>query len=159
MKPVMTSNLLFRKGTAADLPTINRIVSSAVMNWPMAERVKRLSVPVLCYDATDLTQFDVIVCERLDHPIGVALFDLRHDQDAALLHGLYVLPIIRNQGVGTALMAAVFDAVRERGIGGAWVRSERVSTQFFAQAQLEHVSPRGPNDYPHLFFKAITETA
>ncbi len=98
MKPVMTSNLLFRKGTAADLPTINRIVSSAVMSWPMAERVKRLSVPVLCYDATDLTQFDVIVCERLGHPIGVALFDLRHDQGAALLHGLYVLPIIQESG-------------------------------------------------------------
>jgi predicted N-acetyltransferase YhbS len=157
MRLAKTSNLLFSKGTAADLPAINRIVSSAVMSWPMAERVKRLSVPVLCYDATDLTQFDVFVCERLGHPIGVALFDLRHDQDAALLHGLYVLPIIQNQGVGNALMTAVFDAVRQQGIGGAWVRSERVSTQFFAQAQLERVSPRGPDDYPNLFFKAIAQ--
>ena len=52
-------------------------------------------------------------------PTGFAYLTLRdtpyHDGPVALLEELYVVPPLRDQGIGTALLTAAMDLVRERG--------------------------------------------
>ncbi len=149
----------YRPATANDLNALNRVIASAVLNWPMVHRVKRLAVPVLQYDAVDLEHFQVFVAERGREVIGVAALDLEHEADEALLHGLYVLPIIRHQGVGRELMELAFDTAREHGLNTVGIRAERVAAGYFVNSGLDTVDVEKSSDYPHKFVKALTSLA
>jgi GNAT superfamily N-acetyltransferase len=74
----------------------------------LAERLERL-----------LEGGDVIALLTGEPAVGVALLTLRpnvwYDGPVALLDELYVVPAVRDQGLGTALLAAAEAVVRERG--------------------------------------------
>lgn len=67
-----------------------------------------------------LARGDVIGLLADDPAIGIALVTLRpdiwHDRPVALLDALYVVPSVRGQGVGSALLSTVELALRERGV-------------------------------------------
>jgi GNAT superfamily N-acetyltransferase len=74
----------------------------------LAERLERL-----------LEGGDMIALLTGEPAVGVAVLTLRpnvwYDGPVALLDELYVVPAVRDQGLGTALLAAAEAVVRERG--------------------------------------------
>lgn len=150
--------LAVRRATTADLPAINRVIESAILNWPTAQRTKRLAVSVSQYDAVDLDDYEIFVCTHRDEILGIAAWDPDYDGSTGLLHGLYVLPIVREQGIGKRLMQTVFEAASTQRQTGVLVKAQGVSAGFFEHCELEPVEG-DTDDYPHRFFKAIPEAA
>lgn len=95
-----------RRAALDDLSTVNDIVTAAVLGWPMAERLKRVALRVLTYDAVDLREMEVLLAEVDGLPVGVAAWDpgaVLHGSGVrrgALLHGLYVVPEAQGCGIG-----------------------------------------------------------
>jgi len=152
-------NIKIRTATTADLAKINHVIQSAVMNWPMAHRVKRLAVPVLQYRETDLDFYEVLVATFRDEVIGVAAWDPQPEQSlpngqGGLFHGLYVMPIIQGQGVGEALMEAVFADARCRQTSGLLIKAQRVSRNFFEHHQMQALAAND-SEYPWQYWKSL----
>lgn len=149
----MDKLLTFRQATTTDLTAINRVIRSAVLNWPMGNEAKRDLAEQLVYSREDMDQFRMIVCERRDEIIGLAAWDPAYDpeQHLGFLHGLYVLPIIHGHGIGTTLMEHVFAEAANDDIHGVIARSESVADGFFEQHHLAHTS----DENEHRFFKAL----
>ena len=152
-------NLKIRSATVSDLEKINLVIESAVMNWPLPNRVKRLAVPVLKYSATDLDFFETLVATYKEEVIGVAAWDAAPAQSlpngqGGLFHGLYVLPVIQGQGVGEALMEAVFSDARTLNTRGLLIKAQRVSRNFFEH---HHIQPLAAHDseYPWQYWKRL----
>ena len=122
---------------------INAVISAAVNAWPMAERVRRLSLPLLQYDAEDIRHYNLNGCFVASRAlIGVVAWDNQ------CVHGLYVQPDYQGQGIGRTLLAVAAQTIR-RDAPPLTLRAQRVSAPFF-----EHVglSPsRDPSDYPYTF--------
>ena len=59
-------------GTLIDLELINQVIDDAVMSWPLSERNKRLSVPVLRYDQQDFRQYRFLLYKDAGRDVGVA---------------------------------------------------------------------------------------
>ena len=133
-----------------DLQVINDVVASAVMAWPLPERMKRLSLPVLRYDEVDLDHFSGIGAYSLDGLVkpfdlyGVALWD------EAVLHGLYVRPEAQGCGVGRSLLDAVAAQARQVGISRLLVKAARASAGYCQQLGLPAAGPETP--YPYAFY-------
>ena len=154
MKPQTT----FRPATRDDLTAINRVISSAILNWPMSERARRLAVPVSQYDETDIGELELFVCVHRNEVIGVAAYNPEYCGKTGLLHGLYVLPIVQGQGIGKALMQEVFRAATAREQTGVLVKAQRVSAGYFEHCHLERVESAA-NEYPYQYFKPVSDAA
>ncbi|MEQ8860483.1 MAG: GNAT family N-acetyltransferase [Pseudomonadales bacterium] len=153
-----------RPAEATELAMINDIVSAAVLSWPMAERLKRIALNVLSYDAVDLREFEVLVAEIGGQPAAVAAWDAATAVDAvggargALLHGLYVRPQAQRAGLGSLLQRRVAERAAALGYHGLVVKAERVSVGYFERsgyARLDQGNPFGI-DYPYLFWHPLT---
>ena len=146
--------------TAAELPRVNLVITSAVNSWNLTDRLKRLSLPLLHYDAIDLDHFEIILYARDDWPIAVAAwqpgasyFDLCGTR-STLLHGLFVRPHRQNLGIGKEMQDVVLKRAGDLGYEGLFVKSHRLSAEYFAK----HGYVRRPDpvsDYPYQFWKAI----
>jgi len=145
----MNKTLNFRKATTTDLPAINHVIRSAVLNWPMGHGAKRDLADRLIYSPEDMDRFRIIVCDHRREIIGLAAWDPAYDPDQHLgfLHGLYVLPIIHGHGIGTTLMEKVFAEAMADDVHGVIARSERVSDGFFEQHHLTHTSDQRENRF------------
>lgn len=152
-----------RPAGPADLETINGIVSAAVLAWPMAERLKRIAVKVLAYDAMDLRELDVLLAESDGSTAAVAAWDPGTRLAAvggargALLHGLYVLPNRQRAGLGSLLQRRVAETAVALGFDGLVVKAERVAVGYFERcgyARLDRGNPFGI-DYPYLFWHPL----
>jgi len=105
-----------RRATAADAVTVatllhafNREFSTPTPEPPvLAARVRRL-----------LAGADVLALLAGEPAVGVAVLTLRpnvwYDGPVALLDELYVVPAMRNRGLGTALLASVESHARQAG--------------------------------------------
>ena len=139
-----------------DLEAINAVITQAVMAWPLPERMKRLSLPLLRYDEVDLAHFDGVVArapwqaENDPGLAGVALFD---DE---MLHGLYVHPEAQGRGIGRALLGAVCARASENGVQRLLVKAERVSAGYFRRQGL--TSAGSESAYPHAFYLSTTDS-
>lgn len=152
-------NIQIRSAKTSDLAKINQVIQSAVMNWPMLHRVKRLAVPVLQYNETDLDFYEVLVATFRDEVIGVAAWDSAPSQllpngQGGLFHGLYILPIIQRQGVGELLMDAVFDDARRHQTSGLLIKAQRVSRNFFEHHQIQAIAAN-ESEYPWQYWKQL----
>lgn len=158
-KTLLISAIQIRSATVLDLPKINSLIGLAVMNWPMAKRLKRLAVPVLRYDQADLTFLEVLVATLRGEVVGVAAWDTTTSQvsptgQGGLFHGLYVLPLIQGQGVGEKLMAAVFDDARGHQVKGLLIKAQRVSKSYFSHHGIQALAAND-GDYPWRYWKAL----
>jgi len=149
MKPVQ-----LRRGGLNDLTAINDIITRAIGTWTVAERVKRLSLPLYHYQPADLDHLDIVLAMEGPEPLAVAAWEpadplqLPAGRSGLLLHGLYVTPDAARGGLGTLLLQACRDAARERGLDGVLVKATRDAAGFFERSGLERLPVlRNDRDY------------
>lgn len=148
-----------RSAHSCDLQKINQVIQSAVMNWPMPDRVKRLAVPVLQYHQNDLDFYEVLVANYKDEVAGVAAWDSMPSQSlpngkGGVFHGLYVLPLVQRQGIGKQLMDTVFDDARTLRSIGLLIKSQRVSRHFFERHRMQSLDVN-EDEYPWQYWKQL----
>jgi len=164
-------------GKKTDLDCINNVVAAAVMSWPMPERIKRLSVPVLSYDSEDFKHYRFVVYRqggeikggevkggevkggevKGGEVKGVAAWNpeaplVTELGTGRLLHGLYISPDCQGRGYGRDLMAAVLSEAMTLGAEGLVIKAERPSIGFFEHCGLQPLSATGATDYPYQFW-------
>ena len=152
-----------RAVTAADLETVNQVVSDAVLAWGLPERVHRLATPALNYHAADLAHMSIaLLSESNGGGIGVAAWEeaSRHqapaDTRAVLLHGLYVVPGYQRMGIGTRLTGLVLQWARDRGFDGVIVRAWRDALPFFSENGFQPSANGNPaSQYPQQLWKPV----
>ena len=152
-----------RAATPADLPRLNAVIACAIETWRVADRVKRVSLPLCQYSAYDLAYFQVLVGEN-DHGEIVAVAALEPgaatatspDLPGMTLHGLYVDPAYQRSGVGSRMLRRVEALVAERGCRGLLVRAQASAAAFFAARGFERLPVRdAARDYPHRYWKPV----
>ncbi len=154
-----TAEATIADARASDLPEINRIISRAVLGWPLPQRVKRLTLPMLQYDAIDFEHYAALVCSR-QIVIGCGLWlneplSFGPQYCGGLLHGIYVDPAAQGQGIGRKLLQEVFLRAATAGLDGILVKAERVSQGFFERSGMELLPQLAPNDYPYRYWKQL----
>ena len=83
-----------RPAGESELNQINLVITSAINAWQLPDRLKRLSLGLLHYEATDLQDYEILLYSRQDYPIAVGAWEhgtcyLGPGETAsALLHGL-----------------------------------------------------------------------
>jgi len=127
------NNLVIRAAETYDLRAINRVIQSAVWSWPASSRFKKLAVTPLQYDDLDLTHYNFLVAEFHYEIVAIAAWDpdmtnALPDGTGWLFHGLYVLPVLQRQGIGRALIDAVFKSAADRGLSGLLVKAHCTSS-------------------------------
>lgn len=159
-------SLRIRPASPEDLNPINRVIEAAVLGWPLAERVKRLALPLLRYDAVDLQDYQMLLGMAGNAVVAVAVWCPQRDAAPGnghhvLLHGLYVQPSMHGLGIGSALTAAVVDQARDRGASGVLVKAERVSAGYFERLGFHRLPANGEGGavYPHRFWLPIAIAA
>ena len=92
-----------------------------------------------------------------DPAVGFAYLTLRlspyYDGPVALLEELYVVPHLRDRGIGTALLTAAMDAVRERGAEELQINVDEVDVdtrRFYERHGFHNVEPG--TDWRMLFY-------
>jgi GNAT superfamily N-acetyltransferase len=157
------TDLRLRAAVAADLDVVNGVIERAVMSWNLAERVKRLSLPMYRYDPVDLGALDMLVAEdpQSGTIIGVAAWEAADAADgpegtaAVMLHGIYVEPARHGRGVGSRLLEAVEAAARTEEYGGILVKAQRDAEGFFLARGFEPLPVvDAERHYPHRLWKA-----
>ncbi|GAA4284124.1 GNAT family N-acetyltransferase [Brevibacterium daeguense] len=106
-----------------------------------------------------LTRDDVIVLlsGRVDRPTGLAFLTLRpspyFDGPLAQLEELYVVPELRDHGIGTALLRAAVATVRERNAGELHINVDEVDVdtrRFYERHGFTNIEPG--QDHRMLFY-------
>lgn len=136
-----------------DLQAINSVIAAAVMSWPLAERVKRLSVNVLTYDETDFSHYDMYIATKNNGVVGVIAWDPNHPDN--LLHGIYITPAEQQNGLGQQLLSHIFDLARGLGKESVIIKAERISCSYFEHLGLQKVTSERLNNYPYLYHKDL----
>ncbi|TVS15971.1 MAG: GNAT family N-acetyltransferase [Gammaproteobacteria bacterium] len=143
-----------RRGGLDDLTSINDIITRAIGTWTVAERVKRLSLPLYHYQAVDLDHLDIVLAMDGPRPLAVAAWEpaepkqLPPGRTGLLLHGLYVAPDAARGGLGTTLLQACLEAAREGGLDGVLVKATRDAAGFFERSGFERLPVlRDDRDY------------
>jgi len=149
-----------RLASREDLPALNEVIEAAVLAWPLAERVKRLSLPALRYGEFDLDDYTMELVESEHRVVAVAAWCESADGGGLgphiLLHGLYVHPTAQGRGIGSALVRRSLQLARNRALAGLLVKAERVSAGFFEGLGFERLAEGvGPGaTYPHRYWRA-----
>lgn len=146
-----------RPAEVYDLRAINRVIESAVMNWPAETRMKRLAVAPLQYDEVDLNHYEMLVVERHSEVIAVAAWDpaaCASEEAGGVFHGLYVLPVLQRHGLGRRLMDVVFESASKRGLPGLIFKAQRVSRSYFEHQGFE-LKAANENEYPWQYWKRL----
>jgi predicted N-acetyltransferase YhbS len=155
-------NITTRPAVQADLVAINRVIETAVMNWDLPERVKRLSLSSYRYTMTDINFLEIVVAEDDTQTIvGVAAWEEAEASDtpventALLLHGIYVDPAHQRQGIGTQLFERVERAVIEHHYSGLLVKAQENAVGFFLAQGMQKLAVSDPlRHYEHRFWKS-----
>ncbi len=155
------NNLVIRAAETYDLRAINRVIQSAVWSWPASSRFKKLAVTPLQYDDLDLTHYNFLVAEFHYEIVAIAAWDpdmtnALPDGTGGLFHGLYVLPVLQRQGIGRALIDAVFKSAADRGLSGLLVKAHKFSRSYFEKQGLEVIASN-EGEYPWQYWKKFSE--
>ena len=148
-----------RPATHEDLNAINLIISSAVMNWPIANRLKRLAADPLHYDDIDLQHMKIIAGGLHGHVTSVAARDsnaksVSKQKGSTTFRGLYILPLLQRQGLGLRLLDAIFESAYQLGLRGVLVKAQRISCGYFEHHGLQRLKV-SKNEYPWQYWKHL----
>ncbi|MCC5811449.1 MAG: GNAT family N-acetyltransferase [Ectothiorhodospiraceae bacterium] len=151
-----------RQAAPEDLEQANQVVEQAVMSWNLAERVKRLSLPLYQYSEVDLAYLTVRLIREQGIVAAVAAWEPAEPAQlppgcrGLLLHGLYVRPACHGRGYGRALLRSCADTALEQGLDGVLVRVQQDAVDFFRSQGLEQVPVREPDrDYALRYWLAL----
>ena len=152
-----------RQAGADDLAAINRVITSAVMQWKLPERVKRLALSSYLYRPHDLAHLEHYVAETPEpfSIIGVAALetavadDLPVSTAGMLLHGIYIDPARQRSGLGRALIRHAMALIAARSLSGLLVKAQPDAVGFFAKLGMKKLPVKDTSrDYPHRFWFA-----
>lgn len=137
-----------RQAIQSDLESINRVIESAIMGWDLAERVKRLSLPLYRYTAFDFEYMTIHVAEITGKGIvGLCAVDAANPADAPqgkhalLLHGLYVLPEMQRRGYGSHLLQVAIGSLEPGVHDGLLVKAYADAGHFFQSRGMQQLAP------------------
>ncbi|MHA7881111.1 MAG: GNAT family N-acetyltransferase [Saccharospirillum sp.] len=155
-----------RPATEADLAHINTIIASAIAQWALPERVKRLTLPSLQYTATDLGFQTLRVALNGQEPMGIVAWEEAGPADrlqqapTLLLHGIYVDPKAQGQGIGRVLFQQAENAAREQGLAGIVVKAQKGSEAFYQAMGLSPMPVTDASrDFENRFAKTLVTTS
>ena len=127
----LTSLPVVRFATRSDLDAINRVVEAAVMGWRLPERVKRLSLPGYRYTDVDYLHMQMYVAERPDKSIvdvsacePADVQEVPKGKNGLLLHGIYILPEVQRQGIGSQLLETARRSASLNNMDGLLVKAQ-----------------------------------
>ena len=109
------------------------------MAWPMPERLKRLSVPVLCYDCEDFNHYQFILYKDQGATVGIGAWNAQ-------------ATVVTARGDGQQLMAQILSEAMAMGADGLQIKAERPAITFFEHCGLQALSAGSPKDYPYQFW-------
>lgn len=155
--PTTADGVALRPADPGDLDQINAVIARAIDTWPVSARIRRASVPLYRYHATDFQYLDMIVAVDADGRIvGVAAWepaerqDLPGKQNGLLLHGIYVDPDWHHRGIGSRLLDRAVDAARQQHYDGVLVKAQAQAITFFRARGLRTIPVAdAARDYPH----------
>jgi GNAT superfamily N-acetyltransferase len=150
-----------RRATLSELDAMNAVVARAIGTWDLAERVKRLVLPLYRYDAVDFRDFEILVAVDAPGVVGVAAWQMSReaseasgDEPSACLHGLYVDPEVQHCGIGTELLECAESQASREGCRALWTRAQRDAEAFFLRRGLLLCS-EGDDAPPRRFVKPL----
>lgn len=157
---IISSQIILRQATTADLGAVNAVIERAVKTWNLPDRVKRLALPTYLYTEHDLQHLHIVLAEdSAAGVIGVAAWEAAAARDCPkglrglLLHGLYVDPDQQRRGIGTRLLSAASNAALKNGYDGLLVKAQADAESFFRSQGLQQLAIEDASrDYPHRFW-------
>ena len=158
-----THTITLRKADYPDLVQINTLIAAAMDTWRLSKRVKRLCLPLYQYDVHDLEHLQIIVVETDKTSLtGVAAIEVAdatecpRGHDGALLHGIYVDPLLHNNGIGTRLLIHMQLMASSEGYRGLLVKANPEATSFFEARDFKKLPVEDPSrDYPYRYWKSF----
>lgn len=131
-----------RAANTSDLDAIKSVIRSCVMNRPVSERVKKLTLPSLYLEPGD---FDFMTIWIAGEPIAGVLA-LQEIDEGMLLHSLYVDPSVSGQGVGSQLARTACELTRATNQRRLIVKAFPEAVGFFEKVGFTKTNII---DYPH----------
>ena len=153
-----------RKADSDDLGHINDVIAAAMDTWLLAERVKRISLPLYRYQPYDLEHLKIVVAEiGASAIVGVAALeqgpasDFPCAQSASILHGLYVDPAHHGQGVGSLLLKRIEEIAALTDARGLLVKAQQDAVDYFAGRGFKTLPVKDESrDYPYRLWKPFS---
>lgn len=151
-----------RVASRTELPAINRVIEQAVNTWPLPERLKALTLPLLRYDAIDAGDYEFVIASCGSAVTGVAAWDRSvvyaagTGAHSVLLHGLYVAAAFQHRGIGRTLQDAVFERATAAGAAGVVVKAERVAAAYFERCGYQKINSSVYGfSYPYSYWRPL----
>ena len=131
-----------RKACVEDLNSINRVIELCLSNRPVSDRIKKLTLPSLLIEPTDLEYMAIWVAgEPVNGVLGLQEID-----EGMLLHSMYVDPNNFNQGVGSELFRHARKLTAKNNKDRLIVKAFSESIGFFEKIGF---TPSDILNYPH----------
>lgn len=158
-----TEMISANEADAGELHAVNRVVSDSIVSWGLPERVRRLALPSLSYNETDLQHMTIILLTNSEQKgIAIAAWEeasrseIPENCRGALIHGLYVVPEYQQRGLGTRLIELVAKRMAGLNNDGMAVRAWRDSLAFFRSRGFEPMhSETAPDTFPRRLWRAV----
>lgn len=145
-----------KKATEEDLEELNSVITDAVMQWVLPDRVKRLSLPSFHYDALDVQHMDIRIARNHQHTIiAIIATEMTDSPGVILLHGIFVRSSDQRRGVGTLLLRTVEQNLSASMVKSLLVKPQKEAIDFFHALGFEHVTPKHKNQYENLMRKTL----
>jgi N-acetylglutamate synthase-like GNAT family acetyltransferase len=158
------SPIALRRARASDLQSVNNLIAAAIDTWSLADRVKRISLPLYRYHEDDLRDMQLVVAHSSDDEIfGIAALEQAYANDlfdglqASVLHGIYVAPNLHRNGVGSALLEKIENMASSNHTEVLLVKARPEAISFFSSHGYGRLPTRDRRrDYPYQLYKRLT---
>ena len=157
--------ITLRDARGSDLHSVNNLIAAAIDTWQLADRVKRISLPLYRYQEDDLRDMQLVVADSGDDEIlGVAALEQAYATDlldglqTSVLHGIYVAPSLHRNGIGSRLLERIENMARSNGTEVLLVKARPEAIAFFSGRGFRKLSTRdNSRAYPYQFYKILAD--
>jgi N-acetylglutamate synthase-like GNAT family acetyltransferase len=137
-----------KKAGIKDLKSINKVIELCLLNRPVSDRIKKLTLSSLLFKPTDLDYMAIwVVGEPITGVLG-----LQQINEGMLIHSIYVNPSCSNQGVGSELLNYAYQYTVMTNQNKLIVKAFYESIGFFKKTGF---TPSNILNYPHTLELAV----